>query len=175
MVRKSIALLFGVILFSSLVNAQQMKIFNADDAQFLPEIKGMVVFEDGKVVVDYAPEADQREKEYKDVDLQSGDEIQFVNGKRIKSLSDFKKNYGEIKVGDEVKLGFIRDNQRFIVSFKKAEETKSPQKIMKFSTTGESGGKVKVENGKVIIGGKKLDLDSLKKSGANVIIKKGEK
>ena len=56
MVRKSIALLFGVILFSSLVNAQQMKIFNADDAQFLPEIKGMIVFEESKVVVGFAPD-----------------------------------------------------------------------------------------------------------------------
>ena len=175
MIRKSIALFFGVILFSSLLNAQQMKVFNADNAQFLPEIKGMVVFEDGKVAVGFTPPADQRGKEYKDVDLQTGDEIQFVNGKRIKTLADFKKNYGEIKVGSQVKLGFIRENQKFIVSFNKAEDTKGPQKIMKFTTTGEGGGKVKVENSKVIIGGKKMDLDSLKKAGANVIIKKGEK
>ena len=41
---------------------------------------------------------------------------------------------------------------------------------MKFSTDGKAGEKMKVENGKVIIGGKKMDLDSLKKSG-KVIIK----
>ena len=41
---------------------------------------------------------------------------------------------------------------------------------MKFSTDGKGGGNVKIENGKVIIGGKKMDLDSLKKSG-KVIIK----
>jgi PDZ domain-containing secreted protein len=147
-----------------------MQIFNAGEAQMLPEIKGIVLVENGKVVIGPIPAKDQRDAEYKNLDLSQGDEILFVNGKKIKSIDDFKKYYGEIKTGENVKLAVQRDKDRFIVEFKKADEVKGGQKIMKFSTDGKGGGNVKIENGKVIIGGKKMDLDSLKKSG-KVIIK----
>lgn len=153
-----------------------MKMFNSKEAQMLPEIKGIVVVENGKLVIGPIPSADQREKEYKNVDLQSGDEIQFVNGKRVRTIDDFKKNYFVIKVDDELKLGVKRGDQRFIVAFKKSKEVKGNQKIMTFTSDGKSGDrKIKVEGGKVIVDGKKINIDSLKKSGANIIIKKDKK
>lgn len=172
MIRKSLHTVLLLLVVSTLIMAQEkrMQIFNAGEAQMLPEIKGIVLVENGKVVIGPIPDKEQRDSEYKSLDLSQGDEILFVNGKKIKSIDNFKKYYSEIKTGDYVKLAVQRDKDRFIVEFKKAEEAKGGQKIMKFSTDGKGGGNVKIENGKVIIGGKKMDLDSLKKSG-KVIIK----
>ena len=174
MIKSLLKLNFITLVFAASINAQQIKMISEDDAEMLPEIKGVVLFEDGKIVIGPSPSADQRENEYQDLDLQSGDEIQFVNGKRIKTMEDFKKNYHAIKTGEEVKFGINRNNQRFIVTFKKAEAMKGEPKIRIKRMAGEDGN-VKVENGKIIMNGKKLDIDSLKKSGANIIIKKDKK
>jgi hypothetical protein len=160
-----------LILVSSVILPQQMKTFkfDADMAAFITEVKGMAVFENGKVTISFIPSADQREKEYQQLDLQKDDEIQFVNGKRIKTITDFKKYFGEAEVGKEVKFGIKRNDQRFIVTFKKAKQEMGGRQIERMEGGGK--GHAKVEGGKVIIGGKKLDLDSLKKAGGNVIIK----
>ena len=165
----------ATLLISVSVYAQQMKIFSTDNAQMLPEIKGVVISENGKVIVGPIPSADQREKDYKELDLKTGDEIQFINGKRIKSIGDFKSNYSVINIGGEIKLGIKRGNERFIVSFKKSKELKPGGKIVSIQRGSADGNDVKIKNGKVIMNGKKLDLDSLKKSGAKVIIKKDTK
>ncbi|KAF0140295.1 MAG: hypothetical protein FD122_2611 [Stygiobacter sp.] len=172
MIRRALQAVSLLLVVAAIITAQEkrMQIFNAGEAQMLPEIKGIVLAENGKVVIGPIPDKDQRDGEYKNLDLAQGDEILFVNGKKIKSIDDFKKYYSEIKTGDNVKLAVQRDKDRFIVEFKKAEEAKGGQRIMKFSTDGKGGSNVKVENGKVIVGGKKMDLDSLKKSG-KVIIK----
>ena len=176
--RNLFSLLFlSVLLLSSpIIQSQQMKTFSSKEAQMLPEIKGVIIVENGKLVVGPLPSADQRDKEYKDVDLKSGDEIQFVNGKRVKTMDDFKKKYSEIKVGDELKLGVKREEQRFIVAFKKSQEVKGNVKIMTVTSDGKGGDrKFKVEGGKVMVDGKKINVDSLKKSGSNIIIKKDKK
>ena len=165
---------FAMLLaLSTLIKPQQFKMFNAGEAQMLPEIKGVVIFANGKVVIGPIPPADQRENEYKNLDLKSGDEIQFVNGKQITSINDFKKFYQPIKTGDEIKLGIKRGSDRSIVAFKKAEETSGKENIMTISSDGKKrNGKMRIEGGKLIIGGKKLDLDSLKKAGAAIKINK---
>ena len=168
-------LFFAVLLVSSAVLPQQKRTFTFDAGQsaFIPEIKGMAVFEKGILSLSFVPPADQREKEYQQVDLQSGDEIQFVNGIRIKSLSDFKKSFGDAKVGEEVKLGIKRSDQRFIVAFKKAKQEMGDQRIIRMG--GEGKGDAKIEGGKIIMGNKKLDLDSLKKAGGKIIMKSDSK
>lgn len=174
MIRRVLHAVSLLMIVAAIITAQEkrMQIFNAGEAQMLPEIKGIVLVENGKVVIGPIPDKDQRDGEYKNLDLAQGDEILFVNGKKIKSIADFKKYFGEIKTGDNAKFAVQRDKDRFIVEFKKAEEAKGGQRIMQFTTDGKEGGKgnMKIENGKVIIGGKKMDLDSLKKSG-KVIIK----
>ncbi|MFA7419311.1 MAG: PDZ domain-containing protein [Melioribacteraceae bacterium] len=172
MIRRALQAVSLLLVVAAIITAQEkrMQVFNAGEAQMLPEIKGIVLVEKGKVVIGPIPDKDQRDGEYKSLDLAQGDEILFVNGKKIKSIDDFKKYYGKIKTGDNAKLAVQRDKDRFIVEFKKAEEAKGGQRIMQFTTDGKGGGNIKVEKGKVIIGGKKMDLDSLKKSG-KVIIK----
>ena len=159
------------LIISAPLFPQQMKTFKFDkeSAEFFPEIKGMAIFETGKVVLGPMPESSQREKEYQQLDLQTGDEIQFVNGNRIKIMNDFKKFFGLAEVGKEIKLGIKRNDERFIVTFKKAKQEMGGKQIIKIG--GDGSGNVKVEGGKIIMGNKKLDLDSLKKAGGKVIIK----
>ncbi|MCX6170113.1 MAG: PDZ domain-containing protein [Ignavibacteriales bacterium] len=165
----------SLLFICNIMSAQQMKTFsfNKDAAEFFPEIKGMAIFENGKVVLGPMPESDQREKIYQQLDLQTGDEIQFVNGNRIKTMSDFKKYFGTAEVGKEVKLGIKRNDQRFIVSFIKAKQEMGGKQVIRIG--GDGTGNMKVESGKVIVGNKKLDPDSLKKAGGNVIIKSEKK
>ncbi len=167
-------ILFVLLFTATLITAQERKIqvFNAEDTQMLFEIKGIVIVEKDKVIIGPIPPSDQRESEYRNLDLQANDEIVFVNGKKIKTISDFKKYYGEIKTGEEIKLAIQRGKDRFIVQFKKGKETQGGQRIMKFSTDGKGGENIKVEGGKVLINGKMVDVDSLKKSGKTIIQRK---
>jgi hypothetical protein len=169
------AITISLLFISNLIPAQQVKTFtfNKDAAEFFPEIKGMAIFENGKVVLGPIPELERREKEYQQLDLKSGDEIQFVNGNKIKAMKDFKKYFGTAEVGKEIKLGIKRNDQRFIVSFIKAKQEMSGKQVIRIG--GEGSGNMKVERGKIITGNKKLDLDSLKKAGGNVIIKSEKK
>lgn len=165
-----IALLISCI--SNLTTAQEFKMINSDEAQMIDEIQGFAIKENNKVLVGFIPPSEQRAKEYQKLDLQKDDEILFVNGKKVKSMSDFKTYYGELKPGDEVKFGIKRNNQPMIITFKKGEVSKG-MKIMTITSDGKSGdGKAKIEGGKMIINGKKIDLDSLKKSGAKVQFQK---
>lgn len=161
-----IALLITSI--TNLITAQEFKMINADEAQMIDEIQGFAIKENNKVLVGFIPPSEQRAKEYQKLDLQKDDEIVFVNGKKVKSMSDFKTYYGELKPGDVVKFGIKRNSQPMIVSFKKGEKSKGT-KIMTITSDGKGGdGKVKIEGGKMIINGKKIDIDSLKKSDAKV-------
>jgi hypothetical protein len=169
-VATTILLLFAIAVTS--LQSQQIKTFNAKDGQFLSEVKGMVVFKTGKLILEFIAPSDQREDDYKKVDLQTGDEIQFISGKKANSIEDFKKYYEEIKEGNELKLGIKRGEVRMIVAFKKGKTLKGAMKVMTFTSDGNNSGKsIKITNGKAMINGKEINLDSLKKSGAKVITK----
>lgn len=145
---------------------QEMRVFDVSEAQMIPEINGIAILENGKVIIGPIPPKDQREEQYKKVDLQTGDEILFVNEKKIKSITDFKKFYNEIKIGDEVKFAIQRNNERFIVTFKKAPESSGGKRMIQFSTDGTGGsGNTRIESGKVIDEKKKMKIDSLRKAG----------
>ncbi len=165
---KKMFLIIGLLIIcrTNLITAQEFKMINADEAQMIDEIQGFAIKENNKVLVGFIPPFEQRAKEYQKLDLQKDDEILFVNGKKVKSMSDFKKYYGELKPGDEVKFGIKRNHQPMIVTFKKCKVSKG-MKIMTITSDEKvSDGKAKIEGGKMIINGKKIDIDSLKKSGA---------
>jgi hypothetical protein len=171
---KRILVILTAVLFAqfSLSSAQQMKIITAGEAEFIPEFNGVVVLDKDKFILNLNIPANMRDKEYQNVDLQNGDEIQFVNGKKIKTIKDFKMMYTETKTGNEVKFGIIRNGQRFIVSFKKASAPKGERKIIQ--NGGGNQQNIKMVNGKVFINGKEANPDSLKKAGMNIMIKKGK-
>jgi S1-C subfamily serine protease len=104
---------------------------------------GAVVVDDGKEIkfLHIAP-ADMRPKAYKDLDVQAGDVVLMCNGKRLKTLKELEAAYNETAVGAEFKMGVRRQEERFIVSFAKADPKDLPKMVMQMATTGgpASGG-----------------------------------
>jgi S1-C subfamily serine protease len=104
---------------------------------------GAVVVDDGKEIkfLHVAP-ADMRPKAYKDIDVQAGDVALMCNGKRLKTLKELEAAYNETAVGAEFKMGVRRLEDRFIVSFQKADPKDLPKMVMQMATTSgpASGG-----------------------------------
>ncbi|MCI0694568.1 PDZ domain-containing protein [candidate division KSB1 bacterium] len=110
---------------------------------------GAVVVDDGKEIkfLHVAP-ADMRPKAYKDLDVQAGDVVLMCNGKRLKTLKELEAAYNETAVGAEFKMGVRRKEERFIVSFAKADPKDLPKIKMQLATTGgpaSGGGGVKMQ------------------------------
>ncbi|MFH1195664.1 MAG: PDZ domain-containing protein [bacterium] len=166
MLKKTVLLMIILSVSFNVIPAQEKKVltYSSGEVQMLLEVNGIVKVDKDKFVLDLFMPADKRKDEYKKVDLQSGDEIVFFNGKKIKSLGDFTNYYEELKTGEEIKLGVKRNGNSVITAFKKMKQEE-----------GAGGMKIiKMENGKITEGdGKNLNIDSLKKSG--VIIKREKK
>lgn len=165
---KKLVLLFALFIVSNTF-AQQMKIISAGDGAFISELKCLVSFKDGKLTLSDIMPVDMRDKEYRGIELQKGDEILFVNTARVKTLDEFNKAYHAIKTGEEVKLAVKRDSERFFVPFKKGDDSKMQRMQIKLD-----GNDMKSKDGKIMIKGKEVNIDSLKKSGAKIMIKKDD-
>jgi PDZ domain-containing secreted protein len=110
---------------------------------------GAIVVDDGKEIkfLHIAP-ADMRPKAYKDIDVQADDVVLMCNGKRLKTLKELETAYKETAVGAEFKMGVRRKEERFIVSFAKADPKDLPRMEMQMATTGgpaSGGGGVKMQ------------------------------
>ncbi len=148
---------------------QTFKTFDAGTTFFIGEIKAAISEQENKLMVDFVPPANVGQDDAQKVDLAQGDEILYINGKRVKTIDALKEGYNSIKTGEEVKLGVKRDEKRFIVSFQKNDEAQKGHVMMMSKTIGE-GGKVETKtltpkDGKVIINGEEIDVDSLEKQG----------
>lgn len=163
------------LLISSVVFSQQMRMISAADAVFIHEIKALIKFENESLIAEVLPTHAGQSADEK-IDLQTGDEILFINGERVKSIDEARKAYESIEKGETVQLGVKRDKERFFTSFTRAEMkgggmfTIKKDKGGNVSTTGGA----EVKDGKVIINGKEVDLDSLKKAGNVRIIEKSD-
>ncbi len=154
-----------------------MKI-NSKNTMFLDELKCIVKGEDDKVMIGFTIDKEMREEKYRTVDVQKFDQVLFVNGQRTKTFEQFKSAYEKIEVGDEIKLGIKRDKERFFVSFPKGEKTtqnmaggKGNMMIKTMTMDGSNGDQtMDLKGQKVIMNGKEVDLDSLKKSGKVMMI-----
>jgi PDZ domain-containing secreted protein len=161
--KKSVITTTALILlfFTLTANGQQMKIMTGNEIAFVPEIKGVIEFVDSQLKVAAVHPTSQESE--KSIDLKVGDLVLFVNGERVKTLESFNQNYENTTIGEEVKLGIKRGDERFIVSFKKADSSKFKHKIMRMETSEEAEeaiGSMKKE--KVMKGVKEVGSDSLK-------------
>ncbi len=106
-------------------------VFKKGDVFLLSEFGGVVKLENGNAVLEFIMPEDKRSKEYQKVDLENGDVILMINGKKIRSIEDLENNYDLVTVGDNIKLGIKRDGAMMIVSFPKGEEqSEGGQKMM---------------------------------------------
>lgn len=107
------------------VKNKRMLTFTGSDVAMLVETSSVIAEEEGKTIVKFIPPARAIPKEYQSLDLKVNDQIIFVNGKKVKKLSDFKEVYNKTKIGEEIELGIKRDDERFFVKFPKMDPSKA--------------------------------------------------
>jgi C-terminal processing protease CtpA/Prc len=146
---KKVLTIVLIILTTSLFAQKTMKYtFDAAKSLMIAEAMVMVVTENNKLVVAIAIPGTTAEGAEK-IDLKKGDEILYINGKKVKELEELKKYYEEVKTGTEVKLGVNRKENKFFVTFKKREPTTGMNKAI---SIGGDGKNIKVGSGAIIIG-----------------------
>lgn len=170
---KKLTLLF-LLLFISVSYSQQMVRIDGSKSAIMMEVGAVVSLEGKKLIVSNVLPKDVRSDENKNADIQKGDEVLYINSKKVTDVVELRKIYEEVKTGGEVKLGVDRKGNKFFVTFKKGDSQKGEIKTFKMG----GDGKVRDESGKEVKGviktsdGKSLNLDSLQKSGKMKIIKK---
>ena len=154
-----------------------------DDMFDLPELASIITLRDGKLLVDNVLEKRMRPKEYESVDIQEGDAIMMVNGKRVKSLQDLKDAYASVAVGSPVKFGVERDKEMTIISFDKADPEKLPKRrIIMNKGDGGGGGRdlMIVPGAGLLVGskGKEVTVEDILDDGSSALkgadVKKGD-
>lgn len=124
---KSILIL---LLLPLLMFAQIKRMITIEGDMFeIPEIGGILVEDGENLRVDMAIPKDNRIKAYKDVDLNKGDLVLMMNGKKIDKVRKAKEIYDKLKPGEDVKLGIKRSEEMFIASFKKADPKDLPKVV----------------------------------------------
>lgn len=136
-------LLLGLIIAQS-TGAQTVKTMTmtmeGDSPLFmLREIGGIITEAGDTVMVQMVMPPDNRPKDYKNVDIQTGDIIKMANGKKIESIKTLEDMYKSLAVGDELKLGLIRGKEMKIAALVKGDESKMPGQMMMMTTGGEGG------------------------------------
>ena len=103
------------ILIAQTLNAQVIiKKSGAGEGEifFLNELSAIISEKDGVIIVEHAMPTDQRPENYRDIDFKQGDEILMVNANRVKLVKDLEQIYNEHEVGETMKLGVRRGEER---------------------------------------------------------------
>lgn len=106
----------------------------------IPELSAILALDEDEVKVIFAMPVDIRLKRYREVDLEQGDIVLYLNGIRVKTLDDFKDKYESLEIGDNVQIGLRRGDERFISSFEKADPDDLPQMPTRVARRGGEGG-----------------------------------
>ena len=161
MLRTKITLfIFLTVALTAYSQKVQTFTFSTEDSFFLKELKAMIQEKDGKIVFEMLPEQVLKQDKFKNLDLKKGDEVLFINSKKVKSVKDLQEVYDALESGQEIKLGIQRGKERFFATLQKEDQPEGGKQMMIMG-----GG----HGGKVIMDGKEVDLDSLKKS-ENIMI-----
>jgi S1-C subfamily serine protease len=108
----------------------------------IPEVDAIVTKTGKDLKVDGVAPAGSRRDQYKNVDLQAGDIILMVNGKRVKTIAELSAAHAAAAEGSEVKLGIQRGQQMMYVAFPKADPRDLPKRTIRIVTDGEEGTQV---------------------------------
>jgi S1-C subfamily serine protease len=105
----------------------------------IPEFDAVVTKAGKDLKVEVVAPAENRRERYKNVDLQAGDLILMVNGKRVKTIADLSAAHAAAAVGSEIKLGIQRGQQMMYATFPKADPGDLPKRTMRIVTDQEDG------------------------------------
>ena len=79
------------------------------------------VDEENRVIVEMVLPTESRPAENHGIDVRQGDRLIMMNGERLRSIADLRTRYEGVETGGEVKFAVGRDDNRFLVSFKKSD------------------------------------------------------
>lgn len=121
--------------------AQQIKTktftMKSDESTFmLKEIGGIIADSNGTLVVQMVLEPTNRMEEYQKIDLQEGDIVKMANAKKVESARTLTEIYDALKVGEDLKLGIVRDGSMKIVSLPKGDPETLPGQIVTMTIGG---------------------------------------
>jgi S1-C subfamily serine protease len=138
---KILPVFFLAIAFSLSVQAQTVTrwVTSEGETYDLREVGAFITLEGEQVKVAMVMPKEARPKAYREVDIQQGDMILYLNGKRIKTVKDFAEKYNELAIGDTMKIGVRRKDERFIVAFSKADPKELPAPVMRKVMVGPDG------------------------------------
>ena len=145
---------------------QHMRMLPAGEIYEFREVGAILGQENEQVKIMVAMPKDMRPKAYQSVDIAEGDFILFLNGKRVKALKEFEQNYNALAVGDTIKLGMRRKEERMIATFTKVDPKDLPQRTAHRVMIGGDGS---VKEEKSTDGGKSFSFSRQIDSGAQDI------
>lgn len=144
--------------------AQQMRMLNTGEIFELRELGAIIGQEAEQVQVMVAMPKDMRPKAYQSLDIAEGDLILFMNGKRLKTLKEFEQSYNALAVGDTIKLGLRRKEERMIAAFAKVDPKDLPQQATHRVMVGDGG---EITQEKSTDGGKTFTMSRANASNAS--------
>lgn len=158
---KKLVLLFFILTISLLSQERKTFTFSADNSFLLKELTAVVQEDEGKIYFEMIPPQVLAQEKFKDLDLQKGDEILYINKTKVNSLEDLHTAYESIETGQEIELGIKRGEERFFASLMKEDKAEGGKVMM----MDAGGGSFESKDGKIMMDGKSINLDSLKKAG----------
>ena len=131
----SILIIPVLIFFPSLSEAQQMQQmeFDASTSLMLQEFQAMLVFENDEISVRMRMGSGEAEEGADQ--LERGDVILMMNGKRATDIETLRSIYESVEADQEIKIGVRRGTERFILDAIKGDVPEGgPRMMMTFDT-----------------------------------------
>ncbi len=136
-------------------SAQQMRMLPAGDIFEFRELGAILAQEGEQIKFLAVSSSERRPKAYQAVDVTEGDLVLFLNGKRVKNVKEFEQSYNALAIGDTIKLGLRRKDERLIATFAKADPKDLPVQVAHRVMVGGDG---QVTNEKSTDGGKTFTM-----------------
>jgi S1-C subfamily serine protease len=100
----------------------------------LSVVVGVVPGDDELSVIAVLPDADP------DLEVKRGDLLLMVDGERVRDVAAFRAAYEGTEIGDTVKVGFRRGDERFLASFEREQAEQGGRRVMMIGGPGHDMG-----------------------------------
>lgn len=123
---------------SAIAQGQRTMTFDAETSLMLREFNAMLVENDEGIQVELILGGHTQSADPMSDELQQGDLILMMNGKRVSAITQMRADYESINEDDEIKIGVRRGNERFILTAIKGDvpETGPGQMVLSIEGAG---------------------------------------
>ena len=136
------------------VMGQKVEIVDAQGVFNFSELGAVVIESDSTLTFAHAMPGANRPQAYRAVDVQQGDTLLMVNGKRVRTAESLQELYDKLAAGETLKLGLRRGKDLLVASFAKADPANLPK--MKFQVMTDDDGEPSTDEP---AGGRMMMLD----------------